>query len=95
MSPALQKAIVGAQEIHEFLRQCHPVWTRELPTKEGYYWMRSDRRDAVTVVKIYIDHGETGTPWVVQEGHPAKSGAQYLRDYRGNEWAGPLEEPKS
>lgn len=90
-------AIAAVHDLQQFLRESRLVWTTETPTREGYYWLRSDKNDFPEVVRISVDYGENDTPFVVQSGHPANTGVQYLRDFKGVgcQWAGPLEVPTS
>lgn len=90
----IDSAINALHTLQEFFRNLTPVWTTDMPTREGYYWMRGSKRDEVTVVKVRIDHSEPTLPFVVQAGHPADTGVQYLRDYRGCQWAGPIDPPR-
>lgn len=87
------QAVAASLSILQHLRDSRPRWTRNLPTREGYYWTRGNKRDHTMVVLVRIDYSETETPFVVQAGHPEDTGVQYLRDYNGCQWCGPLEFP--
>lgn len=88
-------AITAVQTLHEFLRTSRPQWTHETPSKEGFYWVRGSKRDHTMVVEVRVDYSEKDTPFVVQSGHPSDTGVQYLRDYQGCQWAGPIEMPQN
>lgn len=87
-------ALNAVQTLQDFLRSTVPLWTYQRPTKEGFYWVRGAKREHTMVVEIRIDYSETNTPLVVQAGHPADAGVQYLTSYQGCQWAGPIEQPK-
>jgi hypothetical protein len=88
-----ESAVTSALHILNYLREVRPVWTHETPSREGYYWTRGAKGDEVEVVKVSLDYSEKEVPFVVQSGHAANVGVQYLRDYYKCEWCGPLEMP--
>lgn len=91
--PSRDLAVASVQMLHAYLRNSRPQWSHVMPIREGYYWMRESRKDRAEVVEIRIDYSAAETPIVVQSGNPANVGVQYLRDYEGCEWSGPLEMP--
>lgn len=86
-------AISAVQTLHEFLRDTRPQWTHDMPTREGFYWVRGSKREHQMVVEVRVDYSIASTPFVVQAGHPEESGVQFLSSYSGCQWAGPLEQP--
>ncbi len=86
-------AIAAVHTLHDFLRDSRPQWTHEMPTREGYYWTRGAKRDHTMVVEVRVDYSIVSTPFVVQVGHPADTGIQFLASYQGCQWAGPIEAP--
>lgn len=57
-------------------------WTKELPTKEGYYWLRYN--DECGVIEI-------------EDGHVNEfcdTNSLNVRNYSNCEWYGPIEPPK-
>ena len=87
------EAVAATLTLLRHLRDTRPVWTLEMPACEGYFWMRDDKRDHAMVVHVRVDYSEREMPFVVQIGHPANSGVQFLRSYTGCQWCGPLEMP--
>jgi hypothetical protein len=66
-------------------------WTRDRPTKTGWYWWRDPeyRENLPEVCKVYRDRFEA----ILRITWNDSSGADYpVTDYDG-EWAGPLEPP--
>lgn len=89
-----ESAVSAVLHVLGHLRDTRPVWTQEMPSREGYYWLRgSSKSDEIEVVLVRMDYSEKEVPFVVQSGHPANHGVQYLRDYHGCQWCGPLEFP--
>lgn len=88
-----ESAVSATLHVLAHLRDTRPVWTHEPPTREGYYWTRGSKGDEVEVVRVSLDYSENEVPFVVQSGHPAHNGVQYLRDFYGCQWCGPLEFP--
>lgn len=74
--------------------RCAPApltWTREAPTKPGWYWMR--QHNAVTgpyvsVVLVYLAGG-----FLYTEPYDDYSPPPRVSDWRPCEWAGPIPEP--
>lgn len=60
------------------------TWTRETPTKEGWYWYKSERDTKVRMLEVITDNDRLE---VRQEGL-----ARYLSYYNGC-WYGPLDSP--
>jgi hypothetical protein len=87
------EAIAAVRKLHDFLRSTRPVWTNDFPTREGFYWCQIQPDHRAMVVEVRVDYSEPETPFVAQIGHPAFQGVQYLRDFSGCLWAGPLERP--
>ena len=87
-------AIASLKTLQEFLRLSRPAWTNEMPEIEGFYWVRDRKGADIEVVRVRIDYSEPSTPFVVQSGDPAVQGVQYLSDYSGCQWAGPIEQPQ-
>jgi len=70
-------------------------WTTELPTGEGWYWMRSgDKAEIVRVLMM----GSDMDPWQ-EPSLQARTAARgvferlTLANFQGCEWAGPIAEP--
>lgn len=91
--PTREDASIGLRMIHSYLAASRLVWSRTLPKRPGYYWLRDSLNVEPIVVLVRTDYSEVSQPLVVQEHRSATSGVQYLRDYEGDEWAGPIEEP--
>lgn len=91
--PTREDAALGLRLIHSFLAESRLVWQHVLPKRPGYYWLRDDRRVEPIVVLVRTDYSEPTAPLVVQEWRRENTGVQYLRDYAGAQWAGPLEHP--
>ncbi len=87
------EAVAATLTLLRLFRDTRPRWTHDLPTRAGYYWMREGKSGETLVVHVRIDYSEAETPFVVQVGHPADTGVQFLRDYHGCQWCGPLETP--
>ena len=98
MKSELQRseAIAATLTLLRHLRDTRPVWTSDMPTCEGYFWMKQpDGYGEIIVVKVRLDYSEPETPFVVQVGNIANTGCQYLRDYVDCQWCGPLEMPNN
>ncbi len=92
--PSRDLAVASVQLLHAYLRNSRPVWTHDVPTGEGYFWLKQPKGyGEVIVVRVRLDYSEFETPFVVQIGEPEKQGVQYLRDFEWAQWCGPLEIP--
>lgn len=60
------------------------TWTRDVPTKPGWYWWR-DKQPGVIFLRIYLIYDFDGT-LMVDEGEEWKPVSD-----KGGEWQGPLE----
>lgn len=73
------------------------TWTREKPTRRGWYWMRLSNV-VLEMVEIRMNYGQDGKDRLVVERIAPlydKSRAKALDSYNENyEWAGPMPEPK-
>jgi hypothetical protein len=65
------------------------VWTTDKPTKEGWYWLKTDTVKGVVAVITGGGKNDRCRLWIVLHGHPVR-----ISDVDG-EWAGPLEEPRA
>ena len=65
-------------------------WTKKIPTKDGYYWVRHDTKSNFwSVPRIHKIYSREGKSFVLLTSVPAE-----IQDPNGYEFSGPLKEPK-
>lgn len=62
---------------------------RQQPTKEGFYWFRVDDQHILSIIEVFVEHGE----WSVRTGKGIDD-TNFLSNYVG-EWAGLIPRPRN
>lgn len=68
-------------------------WTKELPTKVGWYWHRANPHDSAALWRVDVENGRADFRLVVvRDGRDDQPYVLALFD--GEEWAGPIPKPE-
>jgi len=73
---------------HLIKQELSPKWTKDVPTKEGPYWCRTDGGEAI-LETFYASKRGLG----FEDDEHRYGGAWIGPENCGNEWAGPIPEP--
>lgn len=65
------------------------AWSRERPTKEGYYWWRKD--GDIEILQLWDCAYLQVSQMYNEEGFQSEPLDAFLREYADGEWQGPLE----
>jgi hypothetical protein len=70
-------------------------WTKELPSKRGYYWWRRYKWKAIII--LYVWQEQNGE-WYCRDNREFPVDKVVLKDFtqethKGGEWIGPISEP--